>query len=50
MRAENLGSFDSNGLSDPYVKAKTKSKRFYKTQIVKKNLNPVFNEEFIIGC
>ena len=34
------------GTSDPYVKAKFRGKCVYKSKIVYKNLNPVWNEKF----
>ena len=34
------------GTSDPYVKAKFRGKCVYKTKIVMKDLNPVWNEKF----
>ena len=46
-------SADKNGLSDPYVKAKIipeaeDGEAKYKTKTCRKNLNPEFNETFII--
>ncbi|XP_065201390.1 rabphilin-3A isoform X2 [Planococcus citri] len=52
VRCFNLIPMDSNGYSDPFVKLWLKSPEGsspkYKTSIKWKNLNPVYNEEFII--
>eukprot|EP01119_Soliformovum_irregulare_P019013 TRINITY_DN593_c0_g1_i4.p1 TRINITY_DN593_c0_g1~~TRINITY_DN593_c0_g1_i4.p1 ORF type:complete len:657 (-),score=175.68 TRINITY_DN593_c0_g1_i4:386-2356(-) len=45
LAARNLASKDTNGLSDPYVKL-TLGHKSKKTKIIKKELNPVFNEDF----
>ena len=45
VKCENLAAFDSNGLSDPYVKIKINKKKLFKTHIISINLNPEFNEE-----
>jgi len=37
---------DRSGTSDPYVKAKFRGKCVYKTKVVMKDLNPVWNEKF----
>lgn len=39
-----LGVFDSNGKSDPYCKLKLNNKKIFKTQTIKKTLDPVWNE------
>ncbi|XP_068087082.1 rabphilin-3A [Anabrus simplex] len=49
-RCANLIPMDNNGYSDPFVKLRLKPDpyhRKYKTGIKWKNLNPVFNEEFV---
>ncbi|CAL9188875.1 unnamed protein product [Musa hybrid cultivar] len=45
IEARNLLAMDLNGLSDPYVKLQL-GKHRAKTKVVKKNLNPVWDEEF----
>ena len=45
LRGRDLAACDSNGLSDPYVKL-TYQKVKAKTQIIRKTLNPVWNEAF----
>lgn len=42
----NLVIRDRCGTSDPYVKFKLVGKTFYKSKVVYKNLNPVWNESF----
>ncbi|XP_030582263.1 multiple C2 and transmembrane domain-containing protein 2 isoform X2 [Archocentrus centrarchus] len=42
----NLVIRDRCGTSDPYVKFKLDGKTFYKSKVVYKNLNPVWNESF----
>ena len=53
IAAKGLMSKDENGQSDPYVKAKIipqgeDGKMKYKTETHRKNLNPEFNETFVI--
>jgi len=43
---KDLKSMDSNGLSDPYVIVKLNNVQVYKTRVVPKSLNPVWNERF----
>ncbi|KAJ9582353.1 hypothetical protein L9F63_003313 [Diploptera punctata] len=50
VRCVNLQPMDNNGFSDPFVKLRLKPDPFhrkFKTAIKWKNLNPVFNEEFV---
>ena len=52
IEAQNLAPKDSNGLSDPYIKLKflpkTGKTSRWKTEIIKHNLNPKWNESFTI--
>ncbi|KAK2853477.1 hypothetical protein Q5P01_006138 [Channa striata] len=43
---QNLVIRDRCGTSDPYVKFKLDGKTFYKSKVVYKNLNPIWNESF----
>lgn len=45
-KATGLASFDSNGFSDPFVIFKINGKEVGKTKIIKKTLNPEWNESF----
>jgi len=49
IEAKDLIAVDSNGLSDPYVKVMRGSKLIGKTKVVKKNLNPTWNESFKVN-
>jgi Ca2+-dependent lipid-binding protein len=44
VEAKDLKAVDSGGTSDPYVKVMHNKKEILKTQVVKKNLNPSWNE------
>ncbi|CAL8246198.1 unnamed protein product [Lota lota] len=44
----NLVIRDRCGTSDPYVKFKLEGKTFYKSRVIYKNLNPVWNESFVL--
>ncbi|XP_073800320.1 double C2-like domain-containing protein alpha isoform X2 [Danio rerio] len=50
LRCAHLAAMDVNGFSDPYVKIylkpDVKKKSKHKTSVIKKTLNPEFNEEF----
>jgi Ca2+-dependent lipid-binding protein len=46
LNAENLPAADRNGYSDPYCKFQLNGKEVYKTKILKKTLNPAWNEFF----
>lgn len=50
MEARNLQAMGLNGPSDPYVKLQLGKQRA-KTKVIKKNSNPVWNEElsFLVG-
>lgn len=45
IEARNLPAMDLNGFSDPYVRLQLGRHRF-RTKVVKKNLNPIWGEEF----
>ncbi|KAK7332468.1 hypothetical protein VNO80_29220 [Phaseolus coccineus] len=45
IEAKNLPPTDPNGLSDPYVRLQLGKQRF-RTKVIKKSLNPKWNEEF----
>lgn len=47
IEARNLAAMDSNGLSDPFVRVQL-GKSTAKTPTIYKNLNPVWNDEFIM--
>lgn len=42
--ANNLIAVDAGGTSDPFCVVRLNGTKFYKTQVIKKSLNPVFNE------
>ncbi|XP_028829640.1 multiple C2 and transmembrane domain-containing protein 1 isoform X3 [Denticeps clupeoides] len=44
-RGHNLAIRDRGGTSDPYVKFKVSGKEFYRSKIIYKNLNPVWDEK-----
>ncbi|WBW70554.1 tricalbin, C2 domain protein (phospholipid binding) ER-plasma membrane tethering protein Tcb3 [Schizosaccharomyces osmophilus] len=46
LNATDLASADSNGKSDPFVIFELQDEEVFRTKIIKKNLNPVFNEGF----
>ncbi|ORX78795.1 hypothetical protein BCR32DRAFT_246911 [Anaeromyces robustus] len=48
ISAEGLKAVDNSGTSDPYVKVQHQKKTLHKTKVIKKNLNPVWNEECTI--
>lgn len=49
LQAIDLPAADADGFSDPYVKVFFNSNKKFKfeTKVLKKTLNPVFNEHFI---
>eukprot|EP01103_Thecamoeba_quadrilineata_P002310 TRINITY_DN12286_c0_g1_i1.p1 TRINITY_DN12286_c0_g1~~TRINITY_DN12286_c0_g1_i1.p1 ORF type:complete len:996 (-),score=232.04 TRINITY_DN12286_c0_g1_i1:187-3174(-) len=46
IEARDLAARDANGLSDPYV-VLSLGKQNFKTKVVKKNLNPIYNIEYV---
>lgn len=40
---------DKNGTSDPYVKFKSNGRLLHKSKTVHKDLNPVWDETFVVG-
>ncbi|XP_073424860.1 multiple C2 and transmembrane domain-containing protein 2 isoform X1 [Dendrobates tinctorius] len=44
----NLVIRDRSGTSDPYVKFKLNKKTLYKSKVIYKNLNPVWEEKFVL--
>ncbi|EFO22670.2 C2 domain-containing protein [Loa loa] len=44
----NLVIRDASGSSDPYVKFKYKSRTYFKSSTIYKNLNPIWDEEFTL--
>ncbi|KAF9093700.1 hypothetical protein BGX27_001575 [Mortierella sp. AM989] len=48
IRAKNLIAADRGGFSDPYIVFKVNGKEVYKSEVVKKTLNPEYNESFVL--
>ncbi|XP_053319213.1 multiple C2 and transmembrane domain-containing protein 2 [Spea bombifrons] len=48
QEGRNLVVRDRSGTSDPYVKVKLNKKTLYKSKVVYKNLNPVWDETFVL--
>lgn len=48
LKASNLMAVDRSGTSDPYVVFSLNGEKLYKTEPIKKTLNPVFDEDFDI--
>ena len=44
IRGRHLVPQDSNGLSDPYVVVKYQSRVMFRSKVIKKTLNPEWNE------
>ena len=47
VRAKNLIAADRGGASDPYVVFKLNGKEVHKSEVVKKTVNPEYNETFV---
>ncbi|KAI1312622.1 hypothetical protein EDD11_002931 [Mortierella claussenii] len=47
VRAKNLIAADRGGASDPYVVFRVNGKEVHKSEVVKKTLNPEYNESFV---
>ncbi|KAI8606538.1 C2 domain-containing protein [Dissophora ornata] len=48
MRAKNLIAADRGGFSDPYIVFKVNGKEVHKSEVIKKTLNPEYNENFVV--
>lgn len=48
IRANNLIAADRGGASDPYFVFKINGKEVYKSEVIKKTLNPEYNETFVV--
>ncbi|KAK3821884.1 MAG: C2 domain-containing protein [Benniella sp.] len=48
VRATNLPAADRSGASDPYFVFRANGKEVFKSEVVKKELNPVYNESFVV--
>ncbi|KAF9990464.1 hypothetical protein BGZ75_001644 [Mortierella antarctica] len=48
VRAKNLIAADRGGSSDPFIVFKVNGKEVYKSEVVKKTLNPEYNESFVV--
>ncbi|KAG9323188.1 hypothetical protein KVV02_001819 [Mortierella alpina] len=48
VRAKNLIAADRGGASDPYVVFKVNGKEVYKSEVVKKTVDPEFSENFVV--
>ncbi|KAG0205878.1 hypothetical protein BGX28_002568 [Mortierella sp. GBA30] len=48
VRAKNLIAADRGGSSDPYIVFKVSGKEVHKSEVIKKTLNPEYNESFIV--
>ncbi|KAF9087024.1 hypothetical protein BGX23_008408 [Mortierella sp. AD031] len=46
--AKNLVAADRGGASDPYFLFRVNGKEVFKSEVVKKNLNPVYDETFVV--
>lgn len=48
VRAFNLPAADRSGASDPYFVFRANGKEVFKSEVVKKELNPEYNESFVV--
>lgn len=48
VRAKNLIAADRGGASDPYIVFKVNGKEVYKSEVVKKTVDPEFSENFVV--
>lgn len=48
VSAKNLIAADRGGFSDPFVLFKVNGKEVFKSDVVKKTVNPEFNEKFTV--
>lgn len=48
VEAKDLKAADRNGYSDPYIKVQKENKVLYKTKVIKKTRNPVWEESFTL--
>ncbi|KAF9581003.1 hypothetical protein BGW38_002137, partial [Lunasporangiospora selenospora] len=48
VRAKDLIAADRGGASDPYVVFRVNGKDVYKSEVIKKTLNPEYNESFVV--
>lgn len=48
VRAKNLIAADRGGASDPYVVFKVNGKEVHKSEVVKKTVNPEYNETVVV--
>ncbi|KAI0241778.1 Tricalbin-2 [Massospora cicadina] len=48
VEAKDLKAVDRNGYSDPYIKVLRDNKLVYKTKVIKKSRNPVWDESFTL--
>ncbi|KAF9184196.1 hypothetical protein BGZ51_003514, partial [Haplosporangium sp. Z 767] len=48
VRANNLVAADRSGTSDPYFVFKLNGKEVYKSEVIKKTVNPEYNETFVV--
>lgn len=48
VRAKDLVAADRGGASDPYFVFRVNGKEVYKSEVIKKTLNPEYNESFVV--